>query len=133
MDFRSVGSASTMIHLLTTGSTARVSTAFRSLCSVLGAALFPVIYTGSIKRATYDMVLDAREVLYSSAANQDDRVLLQIMPLAGDICIHFSVVAEANSTYFAQRGVGFAWSLSSHLRANAPLLRCTLQLDSPLL
>ena len=63
-----LGSASTMIHLLTTGYEARVSTTFGTLRSVLGAALLSVIDTRGIKTATDDVVLDARQILHSPSA-----------------------------------------------------------------
>src|SRR5579884_2236585 len=96
------GSASAMINLLTTGYRARVSTAFGSLRSVAGASLLPVVDAGCIKRTAYDVILNARQVLYPSSADQNHGVFLKIMSLAGNICCYFAIVAQTNPADFSQ-------------------------------
>lgn len=118
----SVGSASTMINLLTTGYTARVSTAFRSLSSVFGAPLLPVIYTGSIKGAANDMVLDAWQILYAPSADQDDRVLLEVVTFTRNIGGNFSIIAQTHAGDLAKGRIGLLRRHRTHLRADAALL-----------
>src|SRR6478609_4429887 len=55
------------------------------LHAVLRARLFAVGDAGRIERAAHDLVAHARKILYAPPAHEHDRVLLQVVPLAGDI------------------------------------------------
>src|SRR5688572_30520493 len=56
-----------------------------TLGAVLRTALLAARDTGGIERAADDVIANAREILDAAAADQDDRVLLQVVPLAGDV------------------------------------------------
>ena len=54
---------------------------FRSLCAVFGTGLLSVGYAGSIKSTSDDVVSGTRKVLYTAAADQNNRVLLKVVAL----------------------------------------------------
>ena len=56
-----------------------------SLGSILGAAFLAVLNANRIQRSTYDVIPNPREVFHTSAANEDNGVLLQIMAFSWDI------------------------------------------------
>ena len=53
------------------------------------------------------MVADARQVLDAAAADDDDRVLLQVVPLAGDVRGDFDPVGEADAATLRSAEFGF--------------------------
>src|SRR4051794_26632471 len=69
----------------------------RALRAVLRARLLAVLDTGGVERAADDVVANAREILDAAAADQDDRVLLQVVSLARDVRRHFHAVGEPNA------------------------------------
>ena len=56
----------------------RLLAGLRALRAVLGASLTAVCNTLRIQRAADDVVTDTRKVLYTTAANHNNRVLLQL-------------------------------------------------------
>src|SRR5204862_436820 len=52
---------------------------------------------GRVERAADDVVTKAREVLDAAAADEDDRVLLEVVTLARNVRRHFHAVREANA------------------------------------
>src|SRR5688572_29051158 len=60
----------------------------RPLRAVLGAALAAVVDAGGVERPADDVVPYARQVLHTASADQHDRVLLEVVPLAGDVRRH---------------------------------------------
>src|SRR5581483_11812122 len=64
------------------------SAALRLLGAVLRSALLPPRHPRGVQRAADDVVADAREVLHAPAADQHDRVLLQVVPDARDVRGH---------------------------------------------
>src|SRR5688572_10015432 len=65
------------------------SSLLRALRAVLAARLLAVLDAGGVQRAADDVVTDAREVLHTTATDEDDRVLLQVVSLARDVRRHF--------------------------------------------
>src|SRR5215218_2343953 len=55
----------------------------RALRAVLAARLLAVLDTGGVEGAADDVVANAREILDATAADEDDRVLLEVVSLAG--------------------------------------------------
>src|ERR1700724_2579966 len=55
------------------------------LHAVLRARLLAVAHAGGVERAAHNLVANARQVLHAPAPDQHDRVLLQVVPLAGDV------------------------------------------------
>ena len=92
------------------------------LRAVAGARGSALLQTGRVQLASDDCVLDA-DVLHAPSAEHHDRVLLQVMPLAGDICGHFHAVGEADASDFTNGGVRLTRSLGSHLRTHSSFER----------
>src|SRR5215471_14445988 len=57
----------------------------RLLRSVARASLLAVRDARGVERGADDLVADAREILHAAAADEHDRVLLEVVPLAGDV------------------------------------------------
>src|ERR1700736_6710478 len=57
----------------------------RPLGAVFGTALATVLDPLGVQGAANDVVAHARQVLDAAAADQHHRMLLQVMPLAGDV------------------------------------------------
>src|SRR2546422_751261 len=55
------------------------------LHAVLRARLLAVRGAGGVQRPAHDLVANAREVLDAAAADEHDRVLLEVVALAGDV------------------------------------------------
>ncbi len=68
------------------------STLFRPFRSIFAAAALARLHAGGIEFAAHNMIAHARQVLNAAAADQNHRVLLQIMPHARDIGRHFLAV-----------------------------------------
>src|SRR6266853_4968511 len=60
----------------------------RPLGAVFRAALAPVLDALGVMRAADDVIAHAGQVLDAAAADQHDRVLLQVMTLARDVAGH---------------------------------------------
>src|SRR5919202_5633481 len=56
------------------------------LHAVLRASLLAVADAGGVERPADDLVAHARQVLDAAAAHEHDRVLLQVVALARDVC-----------------------------------------------
>src|SRR5262249_50689947 len=59
-----------------------------------------------VEGAAHDVVAHAREVLDAAAADEDHGVLLQVVPLAGDVARHLHAVGEPDAADLAERRVG---------------------------
>src|SRR5262245_6828685 len=81
------------------------SAALRLLGAVLGAALLPPRHPGGVQRAPDDVIPDAGQVLHAAAADQHDRVLLQVVPDPGDVGSHLEPVGQPHPRYLPQRRV----------------------------
>src|SRR3954452_18298246 len=93
------------------GSTGRIWAAARRgivlllLHAVLRAGLLAVAHTGGVERAADDLVADARQVLDAAATDEDDRVLLKVVPLTGDVGGDLDATGDAHAGDLAQRRV----------------------------
>ena len=76
-----------------------------SLGSVLGAAFFAVLNANRIQRSTYDVIPNPREVFHTSAANEDNGVLLQIVPDTWNIRGDFDAIGQSHTRHFSQSRV----------------------------
>jgi hypothetical protein len=74
----------------------------RPLRAILGPALFAPLNADSVQRPTNYVVSNSRQVLNAAAADQHDRVLLQIVPDPRDIRGDFNPVRQTNARHFAQ-------------------------------
>src|SRR5690606_6147059 len=95
----------------------------RTLRAVQRAALATVVHTRGVQRTTYDVVPNARKILHPAASNQDDRVLLEVVPLAGDVCRHLELVRQTDTGDLPKRRVRLLRRGRVNARADSPLLR----------
>ena len=77
-----------------------------TLCTVLGTGLHTAVHALGIQSATNDVITDARKVLNTTAANQNNRVLLQVVANTRDVSGNFHTVGQANTGDLTQCGVG---------------------------
>src|SRR5437763_15619574 len=75
------------------------------LHAVLRASLLAVRDPGGVERAAHDLVAHAREVLDAAAADEDDRVLLQVVALARDVGGDLHAVRQPDTGDLAKRRV----------------------------
>src|SRR5262249_27659928 len=114
------------------GSTSRFAAPARliSLCrpalgglgAVLRAALLAAGDTRGVERAADDVIADARQVLHTTAADHDDRVLLQIVAAPRDVRGDLEPVRQPHPSDFPESGVRLLRRSRVHADAHAPLL-----------
>ena len=98
-----------------------------ALGAVLGAGLLALGDALAVEHAADDVVADARQVADAAAPHQDDRVLLEVVPLAADVGGDFLAVGEPDSRHLAQGRVGLLGRHRLDLEAHAPLERGCFQ------
>src|SRR5712691_2911941 len=98
-----------------------------SLGAVLGASLATVAHACRVQAASDHLVAEARQVLDAAPTDQDDRVLLQVVPLAGDVGPDLHLVRQAHAGDLAQSRVRLLRRGRVDARADAALLRRTAE------
>src|SRR5947209_20184978 len=76
-----------------------------SLRAVAAAGLLAVADAGRVERAAHDLVPDARQILHAATADEDDGVLLEVVPDTGDVGRDLDAAREAHARHLAQRRV----------------------------
>src|ERR1700742_2933948 len=99
----------------------------RTLGAVERTALLAVLDALGVEHAADDVIAHAGKVLDAAAADQDHRVLLQIVALAGNIGQRFEAVGQAHLGDLAQRGVRLLRRRGVDAGADSALLRAFLQ------
>lgn len=94
----------------------------RALRAIAGTGTTTLLDAARIELATDNGVLDA-DVFYAAAAEEYDRVLLQIVAFARDVGGHFHAVREPYAGDLADSGVRLSRSLRGHLGAHTALER----------
>src|SRR3954462_11230866 len=95
----------------------------RSLGAISAAGLLAVLHAGSVERAADDLVAHARQVANTTAAHQDDRVLLQVVALTGDVGRDLDAAGEADTGHLAHGRVRLLRGVRVHPGAHATALR----------
>src|SRR3954449_93127 len=72
------------------------------LHAVLRAGLLAVADAGGVERAAHDLVAHARQVLDAAAADEHDRVLLQVVALARDVGRDLHRAGDAHARHLPQ-------------------------------
>src|SRR6185503_11083098 len=99
----------------------------RPLRSVFRAALLPSLHADGIERSAHDVIAHARQILDAAAANEHQRVLLQVMSYAGDVGRDLNAIGQAHARDLAQRGIRLLRRLREHAHAHTALLRADLE------
>ncbi len=89
---------------------------------VAGASLLAVLHAGGVEGAPDDLVPDAGEVADAAPADQHDRVLLEVVALAGDVGSDLDPVGETHAANFAKSRVGLLRGDGVHAGADPPSL-----------
>src|SRR5688500_4648929 len=98
----------------------------RRLRAVLAAALPPVADAGRVEGAADDVVLHGRKVTDLAAADQHHRVLLEVVPDAGDVGGDLHPVRQPHARNLPERRVRLLRGARHDLQADAtPLRRAT--------
>src|SRR5918998_6005444 len=97
------------------------------LRAVTAAGLLAVADALGVQRTTNDLVADARKVLHPAAADEHDRVLLEVVADARDVRRHLDLAAQLDTSDLAQRRVRLLRGSGVHARAHAAPLRTSLQ------
>src|SRR5689334_1964388 len=69
----------------------------RALDAVFRPTLHSTLHADRVERAAHDVVAHAREILDAAAANEHQRVLLQVVADAGNVGGHFDAVGEPDA------------------------------------
>ena len=80
----------------------QVLLALGALCAVLGTGLHTAGHTLGIQRTTDDVVTDTGQILDTTAADQNNAVLLQVVALSGNVACHLNAVGQTNSGDLSQ-------------------------------
>src|SRR5262249_55382283 len=99
----------------------------RALGPVLRTTLHATLDADRVERAAHHVIADARQVLDAAAADQHQRVLLEVVADARDVGGHLDAVGEADARDLAERGVRLLRRLGEDADADAALLRAVLQ------
>src|SRR6266511_3360881 len=102
---------------------ARRAGALLLLHSVLRARLLAIADAGGVQRAAHDLVAHARQVLDAATAHEHDRVLLQVVALAGDVGRDLDATRDAHAGDLAQGRVRLLRRGRVHARTDAAALR----------
>src|SRR5699024_10558972 len=123
---RTSGPAGSLAFQRDDGATSRSSSSLRTL----GAVLRPALATGSdtlgIERAANDVITHARQVLHAAAADQNYRVLLQVMTFTRNVAHDLVAIGQAHLGDLTEGGVRLLRSGGVDTRAHPPLLRVGL-------
>src|SRR5690606_27334980 len=95
---------------------------FGALGTVLGARLLAIFHALQVERAAHDVVTHTWQILYTAAAHEHNRVLLQVVAFAADVGNDFETVRQTNLGNFTQRRVRFLWSGCVNACAHATAL-----------
>jgi len=105
----------------------RCRSALGALGSVLGTALLAVGDADRIQSSADNVIADAGKILDAAAADEHNRVLLEVVADAGDVGGDLDPVGQANAGNLTQRRVRLLGGLRVHAGANTTPLRRGLQ------
>src|ERR1700727_3716536 len=118
------------LRLIGSGSIFRIWAAARrgilnllGLHAVLRARLLAVADAGGVQRAADHLVTEARQVLDAATAHEHDRVLLQVVTLAGNVGADLHPVGQTDTGDLAKRRVRLLRGDRVHARAHPATLR----------
>src|SRR5690606_29799815 len=99
----------------------------RTLGAVLGTALLAILHAGSVQRTAHGVVTHTRQVLHTTAADQYNAVLLQVVTFTADVGGDFVTVGQAHTADLTQCRVRFLRRGGVHAGAHATTLGAVLQ------
>lgn len=100
------------------------------LYSIATATLLSPLDAEGVENASDNVIANTRQVANASTANQDNRMLLKIVVLSGNISVNFTTIGQADPGNLAQSRVGLLGRHGTDAKANAAALRTTLQVHA---
>src|SRR4051795_10793480 len=97
------------------------------LGAVTAAGLLAVLDALGVERPADDLVADTGEVLHPAAADEDDRVLLEVVAHARDVRRHLDAARQAHAGDLAEGGVRLLRGGGVNARADAATLGTALE------
>src|SRR6188472_4092646 len=97
------------------------------LGAVAAASLLTVLHALGVERASDDLVADTGEILHPAAADEHDRVLLEVVTDARDVRRDLDAARQAHASDLAEGGVRLLRGGRVNARADAASLGRTLQ------
>src|SRR5262245_15954154 len=97
------------------------------LRAVAAAGLLAVANALRVQRATDDLVTNAREILHTAAANQHDRVLLEVVPDTRDVRGDLDLASQLHASDLAQCRVRLLRRGRVNARTHAAALGAALE------
>src|SRR5690554_3225884 len=95
---------------------------FRAFSSIFRSPLRTAIHAGSIQSSAYHVITHTGEVFHTPAPYQHDGVLLQVVPLSGNVCIYLLRVSQTYTSHLSHGGVRLFGSSCIHPHAHAATL-----------
>src|ERR1700676_1914400 len=95
------------------------------LGAVTATGLIPLTNARCVQRSADHLVSDTGEVLHTPTTHQHDRVLLEVVALAGDVGGHLEPTGEADPGHLAERRVRLLRGVGVDAGAHAPALGCS--------
>ena len=90
--------------------------------AVLRATLTTTVHACRVERAAHEVIAHTREVLHTTAANEHDRVLLQIVALARDVGVDLFAVCQSDTCHLTHCRVRLLRGRGVHTGTNASTL-----------
>ena len=84
-------------------------------------------HTRGIENPPHDMITHTRKIFHPAAADHNNRVLLQIVPLASDVSRHFHTIGQAHPSDLAQGGVRLLGSRRGYLDTHPAFERTVME------
>src|SRR5664280_736255 len=97
------------------------------LGAVAATGLIPLTHAGCVERSADHLVTDARQVLHTAAADQHDRVLLEVVAFAGDVGGDLEPTGQPDTGHLPERRVRLLRGVGVDAGAHAPSLGRTPQ------
>src|SRR5690606_5023722 len=98
-----------------------------TLGTVLGTGLLTVLDTLKVEGAAHDVVAHTGQVLHTTAANEHDRVFLQVVAFTANVRNHFVTIGETDFGDLTQSGVRLLGGGGVHASADTTTLRAVLE------
>src|ERR1035441_10391824 len=97
------------------------------LGAVAATGLIPLTHAGCVERSADHLVTDTRQVLHTAAADQHDRVLLEVVAFAGDVGGDLEPTGQPDTGHLPERRVRLLRGVGVDAGAHAPSLGRTPQ------
>jgi hypothetical protein len=89
--------------------------------------LLAALHANRIEGSPHHVISHTREVFHATAAEQYQRMLLKVVPFAGNVTGHFDTICETNSGDLAKGRIRLLWRLCEYPHADAPALGALLK------